>query len=163
MEVDDTLEIDASTELSLVSKALDFPFGRPCSARPVLRLVDLVTEAVTSTVLDLPITDDVTETLPRSRPPSVDEVKRLLEEAEDPFEVDERLEELAEELQAEYPDHEISLAVVDAVERDTPPSDERTGELIEETERLLEGVDEQLQRIQETMDDLEDGSVVLLE
>ncbi len=58
-------------------------------------------------------------------------MQRLLEEAEDPFEVDERLEELAGELQAEYPYHEITLAVVDAVERDTPPSDERTGELIE--------------------------------
>ena len=110
-----------------------------------------------------PITDDVTETLARSQPPSVNEVQRLLEEAEDPFEVDERLEELAEELQAEYPDHEITLAVVDAVGKDTPPSDERTGELIEEAERLLEGVDEQLRRIQETIDDLEDNSVFLIE
>ena len=110
-----------------------------------------------------PITDDVMETLARSQPPSVNEVQRLLEEAEDPFEVDERLEELAGELQAEYPDHEITLAVVDAVERDTPPSDERTGELIEEAERLLEGVDEQLRRILETVDDLEDDSVVLIE
>ena len=110
-----------------------------------------------------PTTNDVTETLARSQPPSVDEVQRLLEEAEDPFEVDERLEELADKLQAEYPDNEITIAVFEAVEGDTPPSDERTGELIEEAERLLEGVDEQLRRIRETIDGLEDGSVVLVE
>ncbi|MFB6187538.1 MAG: hypothetical protein ABEI86_11820, partial [Halobacteriaceae archaeon] len=80
-----------------------------------------------------------------------------------PFEVDERLEELADELQAEYPDHEVTSAVVDAVEGTRPPSDERVGELIEEAEQLLEDVDEQLRRIRETMDELADGSVVLVE
>ena len=40
------------------------------------------------------------ETLAWSQPQSVDAVERLLDEAEDPFEVDERLAELAEELHA---------------------------------------------------------------
>ena len=109
-----------------------------------------------------PITSEVKATLARSRPPVVDEVERLLEEAESPFEVGERLAELAGELEAEYPDHETTRAVVDAVEGGLP-GDERAGELIEEAERLLEGVDEQLRRIQETMDELEDGSVVVVE
>jgi ABC-type transporter Mla subunit MlaD len=93
----------------------------------------------------------------------VDEVERLLDGAEDPFKIDERLAELADELQAEHPDHEFTMEVIDAVEGSSPPSDERVGELIEEAEQLLAGVDEQLKQIRETMDDLEDGSVVLVE
>ena len=60
----------------------------------------------------------------------VDEVQRLLGEAENPFEIDERLEELVEELQAEYPDHEMTAAGIDAVERNSPPCDERVSKLI---------------------------------
>ena len=37
------------------------------------------------------------------------------------------------------------------------------GELIEEAEQLLDGVDEQLRRIRETVDDLPDGSVMMIE
>lgn len=110
-----------------------------------------------------PITNDVKTTLDRSLPPSVDEVIRLLEAAESPFEIDERMAELADELQAKYPDHETTVAVVSAVEADSPPSDERVGELIAEAEQLLADVDEQWRRIQETIDDLEDSSIVLVE
>ncbi|UPM45332.1 hypothetical protein [Halocatena salina] len=110
-----------------------------------------------------PITNDVTGMLDQSQPPTVEEVKRLLDETENPFELNERLAELATELQAEYPDHETTAAVVDAIERSSPPSNERVSELIEEGNRLREGVDEQLRRIQETIDDLESGSVVLVE
>jgi HEPN domain-containing protein len=90
-------------------------------------------------------------------------VERLLYEAADPFEVDQRLAELVDELQSEYPDHDVTAAVVDAVEGSDSPSDERVSELIEDAERLLEGVDEQLQRIRKTMDGLDDGTVVLVE
>jgi hypothetical protein len=107
-----------------------------------------------------PITSDVEETLSQSQPPEVDEVEQLLDEAESPFKIDERLEELAGELQSEYPSHELTTEVVDAVEGASQPSDERVGELIDDAEQLLEGVDEQLKRIRETMDDLEEGSVV---
>ena len=110
-----------------------------------------------------PITSDVTDTLSQSQPPNVDEVERLLDEAESPFEVNERLAELAAELQSEHPDHELTAAIVDAVEGTGPPSDERVGELIEEAEQLLTGVDGQLRRIREMMNELEDGSVVLIE
>ncbi|WP_226042478.1 hypothetical protein [Natrinema sp. DC36] len=110
-----------------------------------------------------PITTDVNEMLSRSQPPSVNEVEHLLDEAENPFEVDERLEELAGELQSEYPGHDLTEKVVDAVEGTSPPSEEHVGELIEEAEQLLGGVDEQLQRIRETMDELPDGSVMMIE
>lgn len=110
-----------------------------------------------------PVTTDVNEMLSRSQPPSVDEVEQLLDDAENPFEVDQRLEELANELQSEYPDHDLTQEVVDAVEGTSPPSEERVGELIEDAEQLLDGVDEQLRRIRETMNELPDGSVMMIE
>jgi len=110
-----------------------------------------------------PVTSNVEETLSRSQPPSVDEVERLLDEAENPFKVDERLAELADELQAEYPAHELTAEVVDTVEDGSPPSDERIAQLIEDAEQLLRGMDEQLRRLRETMDNLEDGSIVLVD
>jgi hypothetical protein len=110
-----------------------------------------------------PVTNNVEETLSRSQPPTVGEVEGLLDETESPFKVDERLAELADELQAEYPAHELTAEVVDTVEDGSPPSDKRVGELIEDAEQLLAGVDEQLKRIRETMNDLEEGSVVLVD
>jgi len=110
-----------------------------------------------------PITTDVSEMLSRSQPPSVEDVEQLLDEAENPFEVDERLEELADKLQSEYPDHDLTQEVVNAVEGTSPPREERVGELIEDAEQLLDGVDEQLRRIRETMDELPDGSVMMIE
>ncbi|WP_323676880.1 hypothetical protein [Halorubellus sp. PRR65] len=110
-----------------------------------------------------PITSSVTETIEQSRPPKVEEVQRLIDDAENPFKIDERLEELAGELQAEYPTHDLTEEVVNAVEGESPPSDERVGDLIEEAEQLLGGVDKQLRQIRETMDELEDGSVVVIE
>jgi len=101
--------------------------------------------------------------LSRSQPPSVAEVEELLEEAKNPFEVDERLEELADELRSEYPDHDLTEEIVEAVSGTSPPGEERVGELIEEAEQLLDGVDEQLHRIRETMDELPDGSVIMIE
>jgi len=110
-----------------------------------------------------PTTNKVQTMLASSQPPNVEDVERLIDAAKSPFEVDERLAELAEELQAQYPDHETTIAVVSAVESDTPPSDQQTGELIADAEQLLEGVDEQLRRIRKVLDDLDDGSTVLVE
>jgi hypothetical protein len=107
-----------------------------------------------------PVTADVSEMLSRSQPPSVDEVERLLREAENPFELYERLEELASELQSEYPDYDLTQEVIGVVEGTSPPSEERMGELIEDAEQLLDG---QLRQILETMDELSDGSVVMIE
>ncbi|OYR72645.1 hypothetical protein [Halorubrum ezzemoulense] len=107
-----------------------------------------------------PVTADVSEMLSRSQPPGVDEVERLLREAENPFELYERLEELASELQSEYPDYDLTQEVIGVVEGTSPPSEERMGELIEDAEQLLDG---QLRRILETMDELSDGSVVMIE
>jgi hypothetical protein len=110
-----------------------------------------------------PTTNEVKETVASSQPPSVEEVERLLEEAENPFKIEERLAELASDLQAEYPAHETTAEVLEAVEADELPDDKRVGYLIKEAERVLEGVDEQLRRIRETMDELAEGSVVLVE
>jgi hypothetical protein len=110
-----------------------------------------------------PVTTDVSEMLNRSQPPSVDDVEQLLDEAENPFEVDERLQELADKLQSEYPDHDLTQEVVDVVEGTSPPGEERVGGLIEDAEQLLDGVDEQLRRIRETMDELPEGSVMMIE
>ncbi|WP_252697948.1 hypothetical protein [Natronosalvus vescus] len=110
-----------------------------------------------------PTTKKVQSTLVRSRPPSFDEVEQLLEEAKNPFELYERLGDLAEELQAEYPGHETTEVVVGAVEATEPPRDERLLELIEEAEQILEGTGEQLRQIRELMGELEDGSTVLIE
>jgi len=109
-----------------------------------------------------PVTSDIEETLSRSQPPSVEEVQRLLEEAENPFRVDERLDELANELRAEHPDHDVTKEVVNAVEGQRQLADERVGELIEKAEKVLEGEDKQLRRLREMMDDLEDGAVVVV-
>jgi HEPN domain-containing protein len=99
--------------------------------------------------------------LSRSQPPSVDDVEQLLHKAKSPFDLDERLAELADELQSEYPDHDLTEEVVDAVEGTSSQSEKR--ELIEHAEELLDGVDEQLRRIRETMDELPDGSVVMVD
>jgi hypothetical protein len=110
-----------------------------------------------------PITSEIKDTLSQSQPPSVDEVEQLIEDAEDPFKIEERLAELAVELQAEYPDHDLTDVVVDAVEGDSSPSEDRMSELIKEAERLLGGSIEKLRKIRETMDDLPDGSVVMID
>ena len=110
-----------------------------------------------------PVTSDVQSALERSQPPSVDDVEQLLDEAENPFEVEERLKELAEELQAEYPDHDTTDEITEAVGSGSLPSDDRVRELIDDAERLLEGGSKQLREFQEAIDDLDEGSVVVVE
>jgi hypothetical protein len=110
-----------------------------------------------------PTTQQIEETLAQSQPPSVEEVEKLLDEAEDPFEIEERLADLAEELQGEYPEHETTAAVKAAVEGGDLPDEERAGDLIDEAEELLSGGDNEIQRIREMMDRLDDGAVILVE
>jgi len=110
-----------------------------------------------------PTTQQIEETLAQSQPPRVDKVERLLDEAENPFEIEERLADLAEELQAEYPEHETTAAVKAAVEGDEIPDKEQAGDLIEEAEELLRGGDDQLHRVREMIDELEEGDIVLVE
>jgi hypothetical protein len=110
-----------------------------------------------------PITSEVNEVLGRSHPPTVDRVEQLLRQAENPFKLSERLEELAGELQSKYPDDDLTQNVVEVTERSGWPSEERMTELIEKSEQLLDDVDEQLRRIRELMDELPDGSVVMIE
>ena len=110
-----------------------------------------------------PVTSDVQSALERSQPPSVDDVEQLLDEAENPFEVEERLAELAEELQAEYPDHDTTEELTEAVESEGLPTDDRVRELLDDAEQLLEGGSKQLREFREAVDDLDDGSTVIVE
>jgi len=110
-----------------------------------------------------PVTSEIKDTLSQSQPPSVGEVERLLEAAQDPFNLEKRLAELAEELQTEHPDKELTDVVVDAVDGDSSPSKDRMRELIDDAEELLEGSSKQLRKIRETMNDLSDGSVVMID
>jgi hypothetical protein len=64
----------------------------------LLRTLTVVEIEISIPALYRTLTTDVNEMLSRSQPPSVDDVEYLLDEAENPFEVDERLEELASEL-----------------------------------------------------------------
>ena len=110
-----------------------------------------------------PVTSEIKDTLSQSQPPSVAEVERLLEAAQDPFNLEKRLAELAEELQTEHPDKELTDVVVDAVDGDSSSSKDRMRELIDDAEELLEGSSKQLRKIRETMNDLSDGSVVMID
>lgn len=110
-----------------------------------------------------PTTLEIKQTLEKTEPPAVKKVERLLTEAEDPFEIDERLEELAEELQHKYPDDDITEEIVSIIRGDSRPDDQRLLNLIKDAERVLAGVDEQLRKLREITADLDDGSVVVIE
>jgi hypothetical protein len=110
-----------------------------------------------------PVTNDVEETLSRSQPPSVEEVEELLEEAENPFEVNERLAELADKLESEYPDHDLTARVASVVEEEISTDAASVRELIEQGEKLLSGEDDQLRKLRESLDSLGAESVVLIE
>jgi hypothetical protein len=89
-------------------------------------------------------------------------LEKLLKEADDPFEVEERLSELSHELLAEHPDHETTVAVVEGLETGTMPYGRDIGGLIIHAGQLLEAADQQLRRIPEKMDGLKEASIVLI-
>jgi hypothetical protein len=66
---------------------------------------------------------------------------------------------VAEELRQELPNAEVTGDVTATVDADERPSEERVNELLSEAKKVLE----RIQSVNERLDGLEDGSIVLLE
>lgn len=114
---------------------------------------------------DSPTTDAVESALASTRPPTERRVQQLLERANDPQppgpddDTWAELRTVAEELRRELPNAEVTdevTAVVDAGDR---PSEERVTALLSEAKPVLD----RIRAVNETLDGLEDGSIVLLE
>jgi len=109
-----------------------------------------------------PTTESVETTLAASRPPSMRRVRQLIERAKDPITGGDAWAELqmvAEELRQELPNADVTDDVTAAVDADERPSEERVNELLSEAKKVLE----RIQSVNERLDGLEDGSIVLLE
>jgi hypothetical protein len=114
---------------------------------------------------DSPTTESVETTLAASRPPSKRRVRQLIERAKDPRppgaddDAWAELQMVAEELRQDLPNAEVTDDVTAAVDADERPSEERVDELLSEAKKVLE----RIQSVNERLDGLEDGSIVLLE
>jgi predicted RNase H-like HicB family nuclease len=113
---------------------------------------------------DSPTTEKVARTIDASRPPSIDRVERLLEEAESPLsggpddDTWEALEGLAPSLREEIPHTAITDEVTSALDGEDRPSEERASELLTEAQTILKRV----RTVQAEFDELDDGSIVLI-
>jgi len=114
---------------------------------------------------DSPTTEAVATVLNASRPPSLGRVRQLIEEAKAPKppgpddDVWAELQRVAEELRQELPNAVITDDVTALVDDDDRPTDERAAELLDESEKLLT----RIRAIKETLDDVDDGDIVLIE
>lgn len=112
-----------------------------------------------------PTTDAVETALDSSRPPTERRVRQLIERAEDPRpprpDDDDwaALLRIAEELRQELPNAEVTDEVTAAVDGDERPDAGRVTELLEEARPVLERITE----VSERLDELEEGSIVLIE
>ncbi|RAW45816.1 hypothetical protein DQW50_07320 [Halorubrum sp. 48-1-W] len=114
---------------------------------------------------DSPTTDAIAVTLGAAVPPEPREVDRLLAAAEDPRQArpdDDRwktLQERGNELRVELPNADVTDEVTTALEAEERPDEARVEELLAEAGTLLERV----RGVRETLDGLEDGSIVVIE
>ncbi|MFB6202291.1 MAG: hypothetical protein ABEI98_09795 [Halorhabdus sp.] len=114
---------------------------------------------------DSPTTETVETALSSSRPPTKQRVRQLIEQAEDPKPPDAdddawaELQSVAEELRHDLPNADVTDEVTDVVDSDERPSEERVNELLSESKTVLDRIRE----VQERLDTLESGSVVLIE
>ncbi len=114
---------------------------------------------------DSPTTESVETALSASRPPTEVRVHQLLESAEKPKPPDagddvwDELQRVAEELRLELPNAAVTDEVTGIVDADERPSEERAGELVSEAETVLARIG----AVREELDNLEDGSIVLIE
>lgn len=114
---------------------------------------------------DSPTTDSVSTVLDASRPPSIQRVRQLIEEAKDPKppgaddDAWAELQRAAEELRQELPNSAVTDDVTGLVDADDRPTDERATELLGESEKLLARIRE----VRKTLDDVADGGIVLIE
>lgn len=114
---------------------------------------------------DSPTTESVTTVRSVSRPPSIDRVRQLIEEANDPKQPDAdddawaALQRVAEELRQELPNAAVTDDVTGLVDADDRPTDERATELLDEAEELLARIRE----VREALNDVDEGGIVLIE
>lgn len=111
---------------------------------------------------DSPTTESVDTVLESTRLPSVQRVEQLIEEAKHPRTgggVWADLQRVAEALRQELPNATITEEVTRIVDADDRPTDEQATELLDEAETLLARIRE----VRETLDWVDDGSLVLIE
>ncbi|MUV56613.1 hypothetical protein [Halogeometricum sp. CBA1124] len=114
---------------------------------------------------DSPTTESVSTALSASRPPSIQRVRQLIEEAKNPKppgpddDAWAELQRVAEELRQELPNAAVTDEVTGIVDTDDRPSEERATEFLDESEKLLARIRE----VRETLDDVDEGSIVLIE
>ncbi len=109
-----------------------------------------------------PTTESVEKVLAASRPPSLQRVRQLIKEADDPRtggDVWEDLKAIAGELNQELPNAALTEEVTTLVEKDDRPTDDQATALLEESEQLVA----RIRAVENTLDDLEEGSIVLIE
>jgi hypothetical protein len=114
---------------------------------------------------DSPTTEAVETVLDVSRPPSLQRVRQLIKEAKNPKppgaddDVWADLQRVAEELRQELPNAEVTDRVTSVVNTDDRPTEEKANELLSEAKTVLDRIDS----VRETLDNLEDDSIVLIE
>ncbi|RRJ28508.1 hypothetical protein [Halocatena pleomorpha] len=114
---------------------------------------------------DSPTTEAVETVLGSSRPPSLQRVQQLIDEADDPKppgaddDVWAELQRVAEALRQELPNATITDDVTAAVNADERPTEERSEELLSEAKTILD----RMRTIQEQLDGLGDDEIVLID
>jgi HPt (histidine-containing phosphotransfer) domain-containing protein len=92
-------------------------------------------------------------------------VRQLIEEAQDPKRPDtggetwSELQRVAERLKQNLPNADITDEVTTAVEAESRPTDERASTLLEEATDVLD----RLNHVQEELDELDSGSIVIID
>jgi len=111
---------------------------------------------------DSPTTEAVETVLGSSRPPSLQRVQQLIDEADDPRTGGGAWAELqcvAEELRQELPNATITDEVTAVVDADERPTEDRSEELLSEAKTVLN----RMRTVQEDLDGLSDESIVLID
>jgi len=114
---------------------------------------------------DSPTTESIGTVLDSSRPPSIQRIRQLIDEATDPKPAGAdddawaELQRVAEALRQELPNADVTDDVTGLVDADDRPTDERATELLDEAEELLGRIRE----VREALDDVDEGSIVLVE
>jgi hypothetical protein len=112
-----------------------------------------------------PTTTAVQNTLTSARPPTVQRVEQLIEEAEDPKPPDAEddawaeLQRVAEDLRQELPNAEITDEVTSVVDVGDRPTEGRTNELLSQANTRLE----RIRDVRDELDALTDDSIVLID
>jgi len=111
-----------------------------------------------------PTTEAVETLLGSSRPPSLQRVQQLIDEADDPKppgaddDVWAELQRVAEELRQELPNATITDQVTAVVDADDRPTEDRSEELLSEARTVLD----RMRSLEDRLDELPDNSIVLI-